>query len=77
MTTSGKRRARRSAKKNEVTSSATPVTPRQRAILFGVMGLLVAAMVAAVVFANPDSDPNRVWSVEHQHWHDANGQEIK
>jgi hypothetical protein len=76
MGASGSRRKRRSAKKVEPTS-AKQSTPRQRAIVFAIFGALVATLVGAIVVANRTHDDKRVWSTEHKHWHDANGNELK
>lgn len=77
MGSSGKRRARRSAKKRIEISSAMHSTPKQRAIVFAVFAALVGGILLAIALADPKANPDRVWSVEHNHWHDKDGRELQ
>ena len=70
MTTSGKRRARRSAEKKP----SKAASPKQLKIAFSIFGVIVAVIALAIALA-PERG-GRVWSEEHGHWHDADGNEL-
>jgi hypothetical protein len=47
---------------------------RGRVMLLVVGGAVVAAILVGISsFTNQSAAPQRVWSVEHGHYHDANG----
>ena len=51
------------------------LTSKGLPILLGVVLMtLVALIVTALYSSAPTEEAGRVWSVEHGHWHDANGQ---
>ena len=58
-----------------------PKAARRSQLLLGALMLVVILLVISVVNGlsstdRANTDPNRVWSPEHGHWHDASGREI-
>jgi hypothetical protein len=51
-------------------------TVRSRLMMIMVGGAMVAAILAALASFTSEPAVGRVWSPEHGHYHDANGQEI-
>ncbi|MEN8183988.1 MAG: SEC-C metal-binding domain-containing protein [Myxococcota bacterium] len=47
-------------------------------ILLGLVLVAVAVLIAAAFYSSAPTDggAKRVWSVEHGHWHDANGRQV-
>jgi SEC-C motif-containing protein len=51
-------------------------TVRNRLMLLMVAGAMLAAILAGIASFTSAPAVGRVWSPEHGHYHDANGQEI-
>lgn len=63
----------------DAAKKTTPAKVAGTLVAAAIAGLLTWSIATMVVeFVNGDLVPNdgRVWSAEHGHWHDANGQEL-